>query len=756
MLAAIFFTSFSLIGFEITLSRILSVLLSYHYVFVVLSLALLGLGLGGIFIHFFNRSLSLAFFACLFSLTISLSVIFITQIGSMVHLLFYCFILFIPFFFAGVLLAKVYRMFSVISSKIYGVDLVGAAAGSLGIIPFLNIFGGVETGLLLGVVASMAGLFFVIGRLRRYNKEWILSTVSFLIPSALFGANLFGFCQLDIPIGANPTKEIHDVLYGISARGKIIETRWSAFGRTDLVAFGNNGDHMDLYIDGTAGSPMYRFDGNLKDPAPAIKSLKEGFPGYFPFLYLKEEEKDNALIIGPGGGRDVLLALMGGVRKIAAVDINRDLVEIVQKFSGYNGGIYTDFDHVDIVVGEGRHFLKRQKERFDIIMLSLPVTNSSRSLEGYALTENFLFTTASIHDYLDHLTEEGQLIVIGHNDAEILRLLSISLVALNKRGISHAAAMNQIYILGSDLYPVFVLKKKALDPKEIFLRYQTLHQYKLDPLSSYFPYIRQPGELNPALMALGSGQMSLNQLKELVSRRGFDISPVTDNSPFFYKIEKGLPNSVSLGFWLSAAMLLLIVGIPLLYKSKPFLHPLMKSILLFSMIGMGFMVIEISFIQRFGLFLGQPVLSLGVLLFSLLSGVGIGSLWSGRFHSDKIKRWIAIPSLSIVIMVLSYVFLLPILFNLFLGQNLAVRIFVTLFLLVPMGFLMGFPFPLGIRFLKEKGLENQIPWMWGVNGVSSVFGSGLTIVVAIGFGFTEALLLSACCYFIIFFIFLKP
>jgi hypothetical protein len=167
------------------------------------------------------------------------------------------------------------------------------------------------------------------------------------------------------------------------------------------------------------------------------------------------------------------------------------------------------------------------------------------------------------------------------------------------------------------------------------------------------------------------------------------------------------------------------------------------------------MLIEISFIQRFVLFLGQPVLSLAILLFSLLGGAGMGSIWSGRFPPNKINKGIAMTSLSIVGMVLGYTFLLPIIFNQLLGLDLTTRLLATIFVLIPLGFLIGIPFPLGIRWLKERSLENHIPWMWGINGVSSVLGSAMTIVVAISFGFTEALLVSAGCYFITFLIFLR-
>jgi len=780
LLAAIFLTSFSLIAFEITLSRLLSVLLSYHYVFVVLSLALLGLGFGGLFVHFFRppitnelkRFSSLAFLAALFSLTIPFSAILIIQAGYVedlrLNILFYCFLLFIPFFFAGVLFAEVYRMLPAMSARIYGLDLMGAAAGSLGVIQVLNILGGINTNFLLGVAASIAALLFAAEGWKENKRGFILPIFSVLITSLLLGITLSGSFRQEIPIGINSTKEIHDALYEPSFKGEIIETKWSAFGRTDLVQYKNFPDHMDIYLDGTAGSPMYRFSGNLDDPGSTISNLKGTFPGYFPFLELPEERRKNGLIIGPGGGRDILLALMGGVRKITAVEVNKDLVEIVCRHSRFNGGIYTDIKNVQIIVDEGRNFLKRQKEKYDLIMLSLPVTNTSRSLEGYALTENFLFTTDSIGDYLEHLTGEGRLVVVGHDDVEILRLLSISLAALEERGVGNQKAMDQIYIVGSNDYLVFVLKKTPFEPKEALLGFETMHQLGYDPALSYFPYIRKMGALNPALMALGSGKIDHQGLEKMLSERGYDIHPVTDNRPFFYKFEKGIPQPVSLIFWASIILLLLTVWIPPLYwrkgpistegrseNKRSFDEKRLKPVVLFSMLGVGFMLIEISLIQRFVFFLGEPVLSLAVSLFSLLGGAGLGSLWSGRLPSDQLTKWIARISLTIAGMVLIYIFILPAILDQLLGLDLTIRLCITVCLLSPIAFLVGCPFPLGIRLLKERGLEKHIPWMWGINGLSSVVGSAMTIVVAISFGFAEALLISAGCYFIVFFIFRK-
>lgn len=771
----VFLISFSVIAFEITLSRLLSVVLSHHYVFIILSLTMLGLGMGGMGVHLFWKKLSpeenryfLPLVACLFSITLPLSVILIATHGYIStlrnSLLFYCLILLVPFLLAGLLLAYIFRVHSLSSGKLYGADLLGGATGALAVIFLLNILGGVSTGILIGVSASMAALFFSVKKDLNFRAP-ALSLFTFVAVSSLCGVNLSGMYTPSIAMGKNPDKEIYDALSKF--RGKIIKTKWSAFGRTDLITFDDIPDHKDIYIDGTAGSPMYRFTGSAADPGVSAERLKSTFPGYFPFLNLREEEREKGLIIGPGGGRDILLALMGGVKKLTAVEINRDLVDLVTDFSDYNGGIYLKHANVKVVVEEGRHFLKGAGDTYDLIFLSLPVTNTSRSLEGYALTENFLFTTDSIQDYLDHLTDAGRLIVVAHNDMEALRLLTISLTALAEKGITTSEAMKHIYIVGSEDYLVFVLKKTPFTPQNIRLRYRTMQTLPLEPLSSYFPYIRFPGAVNPILASLAAGGITKEKLIEMVRERGYDISPVTDNMPFFYKFDVGTPRPVALALWASLALLTFMIGYSLLFlrnKTPASSHTrgrraqariIVTWNILFMMVGAGFMAIEISMIQKFVLFLGRPILSLVVLLFSLLVGAGTGSYASSRLKREKISRGIAYASLGVTLIVLGYILILPALITHFLSLSTPARIGIALALLLPLGFVMGFPFPLGIRLLKEVKREHHIPWAWGVNGVSSVLGSALTVTMAIHYGFTQALLFGALCYFSVFVTFLR-
>lgn len=760
-------------AYEIALSRLLSVLLSYHYVFAVLSIALLGLGGGGIFLYGFRTNGcrgkqavdNFSFWAVIFALTIAFSVIFGLRLGAEFPLLdnifFYGLLFLAPFFFVGILLASIFREFPADSAKIYGFDLVGAACGSFGCLLLLDLFGVISTLFLLGVLSAGAALLLT-GMQPPGKKKWVLPGVGFLLLAFLFGAERGGVYQPAVPIGKNPAKEIHDVLYGGAIRGALVETRWSGFGRTDLVKLLDYPEQMDIYLDGTAGSPMYRFSGDAGNPGPVIAGLKTTFVGYFPFLALREREKDDALIIGPGGGRDILLALMGGVKKITAVEVNGDLVDMVRRHSLFNGGIYRDLKNVQVVVEEGRHFLKRHKRSYDLIMLSLPVTNTSRSLEGFSLTENFLFTTDAVADYWSHLSEEGRLLVVAHDDIEALRLLSLSLAFLKENGVDEKQAMRHIYMVGSEDYQVFVLRKKPLDHAETAFLYQAMQPLGYHPGRSFFPGLAGP--LNPVLVALARGEKSAAGLRAMVRERGYDIDPVSDNNPFFYKFEKGLPKTVSFVLWGSAMLLLSVAGIPLFRQmnrasSPPGKRakrqgPLFRVVLLFVILGIGFMLIEISLMQRFSLFLGSPVLSMAVLLFSLLAGAGMGGLWSTRLTTPvALTRTIARASLWVAVIMLGYAAVLPFLFNQLLGLAFWVRIGIAAALLLPLGFCMGIPFPSAIRLLQEFQMGSLIPWMWGVNGLGSVFGSTLTIAVAIRFGFTEAMIAGAALYMALFALF---
>jgi len=772
--------SFSLLAYEIVLSRLLSVLLSYHFVFLILSLALLGLGLGGLFLYLLSPSEppgrrgpgTLIPLGAALSLAIPASCMFMAWLAGLEGLgqevLCYVPALLIPFALGGAFLAQVYRLLPESSGRTYGADLIGAAAGAPGAILLLELLGAMGAPMLLGIMVS-SGVVLLALPLQMGNpppRAGRLGAISLVLCILLGSIHWSSLASLETSPQINPEKEIHEAL--TQFKGKILQSRWSSFGRTDLVAYDEDSPHMDLYLDGTAGSPMYRFSGNLGEPQPWLAELQEEFPGALPLSRLAGHERDSALIIGPGGGRDVLLTLLAGVREIEAVEINPDLVKIVRETAGFNGGIYQDFPGVKVIVEEGRSYLRRQKKKYDLIFMSLPVTNTSRSIEGYSLTENYLFTLESMTDYWDHLTEEGRLVVVAHNDAELLRLVTITLGALKKRGLETQAAMSRIWVLSSGDYLVLVLRKTPFEPEDAMWAFREMLQRGYHPSESFLPFLSPTTGLNPALASLASGRLSLEGLVEQVARKGYDISPVSDESPFFYKLEPGVPGAVVTVLCVSLGLLMLVGAALGLRRKKIFFLGGKESTrgtegkprslrvgILFCALGAGFILVEIYAIQRFCLVIGQPVWTMGAVIFSMLISGGMGSLWAGSMGRKALQRRIWFFCLLISGLLLAYGVFLDLILKGIQGWPQGARLAGAVLSLAPLGFLMGIPFPLGIRALGLGAQARVIPWMWALNGISSVAGSSLSILLAIQLGFTWVLVTASLCYFLGFLAFLR-
>jgi hypothetical protein len=243
-------------------------------------------------------------------------------------------------------------------------------------------------------------------------------------------------------------------------------------------------------------------------------------------------------------------------------------------------------------------------------------------------------------------------------------------------------------------------------------------------------------------------------LEEFISSSPINLKPVVDDRPFFYNFDKGIPPLLGALFLISLSLAVIFL-IP--YYSKRKKEKIKDSqaapgifnfLLYFTCLGMGFMLIEVALIQKFILFLGYPTLAFSVTLFSILLGGGLGSLTSNLIKKKPIRNisWIA---LGIAAIVLTYILILPFLLDRFLSSSILIRSLVAMAIVFPAGFLMGIPFPTGLRVLNDFFPED-IAWMWAVNAIMSVLGSVLAVIMAILFGFTWALLAGALAYILIF------
>jgi len=462
---------------------------SYHYAFLTISLALMGLGLGGISSQYLYRgdgkdeallllatlSLVIAILAPLLTLLVALS----PQLGVLAG----AGLVFVPFFVGGIFLSVAYKAFGEAGSLLYFADLIGAAVGSLGVAFVLSRFDVLGTVAVIGAIFSL-GCLIIASASRR--KRMVLIGLGVVLALGVSAQILQTTQSVRVAIAKGQGKEMSQVL---SNRGTIVDSRWSLFGRTDLVKIPP--DSMAIFVDGAAGSYMYRFNGDPDSPNPEVDQLKFT-PAYFPFNF---GQKEDELIIGPGGGLDVLLALMAGVKNITAVEVNPQTVQIVAENSDYNGGVYTRFDNVKIVVADGRSFLKRTDRRFDLIFLRIPVTKTSQGMGGYSLAENYLFTTDSIRDYLDHLKEDGELVVVAHHRIEIYRLTMLILQVLEEEGLDGPEIMNRLVVTGrGNMFPVLILRKAPFTLDEVNEMFAKARELGFAP--DLFP-IRSKGNVGP-------------------------------------------------------------------------------------------------------------------------------------------------------------------------------------------------------------------------------------------------------------------
>jgi MFS family permease len=427
-LLAVLLVSFSVLVFEVALTRVFSVMLTYHFVFAVISAAMLGLGLGGVLFKRYGHRLSgraiwIAAVALSQSLAVSLLLILVIPVGGSaqlagLRLFLYLLLALLPFGAAGFVVSGLFQRFPARSSLLYGADLIGAAAGTLAVVPGMNVMGPVNLVLLTAVIAAVAAL--LLGCLAQTGPSCASRSVSNRRRARRASRRRPRSGR------AHPRRRAQDaaaVLADPAERFRIAESRWSSFGRTDLVESPLYPMQKYLFVDGAAGSIMYDLDAILKDPQ-AQENLNMRSGESFPFQFLKDEEKQTALILGPGGGQDVVMAILGGVKNITAVEVNPDVVGLVQRYKDFSGEIYSGRPGITAIVAEGRNFVRTSANRYDLIMAAIPVTKSSRSVEGYALTENNLFTVEAFGDYLDHLSDNGRIILVAHNDKEIYRLVS--------------------------------------------------------------------------------------------------------------------------------------------------------------------------------------------------------------------------------------------------------------------------------------------------------------------------------------------
>lgn len=736
ILVSISLVSISLFIYQVILNRIYSALFWYHYTFLITSFAILGLGIGGIIAY--NQSQKNGDFKThsLYKVILLLSISYIFSLGIIYllpfqnNILIYLILATLPFIIGGYFLSTVFEEFGAISNKLYFADLIGSALGSIAVLFSLNNIGIYRSVILICIISIIASLLLN----AKFKNKMLLGIgilTLFLIELFLPNKYVYSIEQNFIGFITNKTKTLGSIAKS-NQKAKIVYTKWNAFSRTDVVKIEGNNSEMIVTIDGTANAPMYRFDGKKS----SLSKYKDDIE-YLPFSFGNNHK---ALIIGPGGGRDILYALAGNSKKITGVEINTSSIDAVKHFKEFNGDIYNR-PEVKIYGEDGRNFVRKSKENYDVVFLSLVMTNASQNI-GYALSENYLFTVEALKDYIKHLTNNGKIAFLAHDEEDMSKLIATIFRALNKNGIAIREVPKYMAIFTKEVelmhgnehihYPLIIVKNTPFSQLESKKLKETADKGKIIPL--YIPYVNDNGPL----YHINKGHLSLIQFEEAFS---FSVTPATDDKPYFYDFSKGISPVLIIIF------LLVILGSVILFTPIISQENIFKPSLYFGGLGIGYMLIEIPLIQKFILYLGHPVIAFNYILAGLLIGSGIGAYFSSAKVFNNLSKKIYLPAFLVMVINIALASFLNLIFKITSDFSLVSKILISAILVMIQGFFMGMPFPKGIKMLSENKKKNYvIPVMWGLNGVMSVVGSVLSIMLSMEFGFTIAMLAGALLY----------
>jgi len=776
----IFLVSLTSILMQLLLTRIFSVILWYHFAFMAVSIAMLGISIAGLTVYFQKHKItetntdSIIFkssFIAPIVLLIVFLIVFNTRIylranlNDMLYLSFIYFIFILPFFFLAIISSIILSNYSENISSLYFFDLIGAGIGCIIFIPLINYLGAENSIILIAFIMSLIPLKIALKSINQSIKTVIISLILTLSILSLFILNL------------NEYKGLKDYFKIKYVKGKFendIEfSRWNSFSRvavypTRFVDWGLSEVYQDsqlpelktMDIDACAGMALVSYRGNDKE----VEFLKYSITA---LAYLLKND-GAAAIIGAGAGKDVLGAKICGIKTIYAVDINPIIYDVVNNYYGnFTNHLYNQ-KGVYFSLEDGRSFIRRAKKKFNIIQLSMVDTWAAINSGALALAENTLYTVEAFKDYFNKLEDDGIFTVTRFisqpKPREELRIVTLAIEALKKNGITDyhknfIIISHQPY-QGKTKYNTvtFLIKKKPFTLQEISELNNIVNNLKFKIEYSPLSNSPEPNYFSQLLYT--------QNLNKFYNDYEFDISPSTDDRPFFFHLLKPkdflkaleirdghsynyiavltLVCSFVFIFITTAVFILL----PLIIKIQKSLNDfkIINILMYFSCLGVGFMLIETSLIQRYILLLGHPIYALSIVLFSMLIFSGVGSYLTNFLPTKLLSEYIIKAITILIALLIFYNLFLDAFFNSILEFNQSIKIIIAIATLIAPSIMLGMPFPLAIKILSTTKNENMIPWCLAVNGANSVLGSLAAFIIAMNFGFTFTLFVSIAFY----------
>lgn len=786
----VFLISAMVMALQVMQSRIFSVVAWYHLSFVVISIAMFGLTLGALKIYrgdekyyrenftLVARRHSIAFaFFIIIGLLAQLYIPIVSEkvTRTLMNLPVVAVLISAAYYHAGVVITTCLTRSPYPIGKVYGIDLLGAGLGCLFVLGVMEMIDTPTGVIFLSSLAFLAALCFAAPSVE--SDRFRLGTTTFrlrnfsLICSALF----FGIASVNLALP-------HPLIYTIFYKNATITYNmlsyeaWNSISRVVITKERENSTpflwgrspvfppeykatYQELVIDGDASTPITKFDGDFSKL------------GYLPYdvtnIAYSLPGLKTAAIIGVGGGRDLLSAKYFGVEKVWAMDVNPIQIHVLTQHPFYRdyANLYK-LPGVSIFNQEARSWFRQNEQKVDVIQMSLIDTWASTGAGAFALSENGLYTVEAWQIFINDLSDKGVFTVsrwAKDTESEFTRTLSVAMNVLFNLGVKDVR--QHIAVIHSRLISTLLVSKSPFTKEQIEAIRKTATDKK-------FNIVMLPDQPLPGgtLGAVAQAQ-SVKELYDIAAKQVLDVSPSTDMRPFFFsqarignpiKIIKKVVNSspgndlvvngqakAMLNLYIivlfSFFMAISIIIIPLLKTLDDKRSAFIKgSTLYFFLIGLGFMLIEISFLQALGVFLGHPIYGLSIVLFSLILSAGIGSLISDKVPLSTFGRqiiWAVLTSGYGVAVALC----MPYFFNMYAESQLLERIVVSVLMILPAGVLMGFGFPTGLM-IAERFDRRSTAWLWGINGAAGIFGSTIGIALNIAIGIDKTLIIGSLCY----------
>ena len=788
LLPATLLVSAGAIGYELLLMRVLSIVQWHHFAYMIISLALLGYGASGTCIAIFKSRLEARFEAAfaasalLFSITMvacfalgqrvpfnALEVVWDARQFLNLSLIYLVF--FVPFFFAASCIGLAFTCRRRDISRIYFFDLFGAGLGAILIIG--TLFALIPQDALLALM-TLPLVASVIMSTRSSARASLMA-----VQLIWLGLLVSGIPQKQLTLSVSEYKGLSQALQVIDSR--ILDVSSSPLGLLTVVesptvpirhapGLSFNTQHIPpeqlaVFTDADGMSALTRFDGDLN----SVGYLGD-ITAALPYALFKEPD---VLVLGAGGGSDVLLALYHGAKRVDAVELNPRMTELVREtYAGFAGFIYKD-PRVTVHTSEARGFVARSSSQYDLIHIGLLDSFGASGAGVLAQSESYIYTVEAIREYLEHTTSGGMLAItrwLKLPPRDGLKLLATAIDALRTMGVSepgHRLAVIRSWNTTTLLVKNGVFTSHEIEALQAFAQARSFDTAWFPGIqasdANRFNVLREPYLYDGAKALLGP------RADEFAERYKFYIRPATDNRPYYFHFFKWatLPEVIALrrlggagliewGYLILIATLLqaVIAGVVLILLPLSRVKrdwpsgtgPRMGAY--FLLLGLAFLFIEMAFIQKFILFLSHPLYSVAVVLSGFLVFAGLGSALSEsltvKFDGSG-RSPVAIAVSGIAVLTIMYAILLPLIFGRCIGYSDPVKIVISLGLIAPLGIGMGMPFPLGLKHVAATA-PNFIPWAWGINGFASVMSAVLATLLAIEFGFVFVIIVALVLY----------